>query len=70
MSTDLKKLKDTGSRSVPMTVNRYWGGEENGSCIQLTAEQEDGSIGYIQLNPIDIAELIVILKDHIFNNSN
>jgi len=62
MSTDLGNLKDTGSRNVDMSVTRYYGGEKNGLCIQLTAQMEDGIPGYVQLNASDIVALLLVLK--------
>lgn len=63
MSTDLGNLKDTGSRNVDMNVTRYSGGEKNGLCIQLSAQMEDGSTGYVQLNASDIVALLPVFKD-------
>ena len=57
MSTELKTLKNTGSRGVDMLVTRYYGGEQ-GVCLQLTAEQEEGGVGYVQLNKKDIIQLV------------
>lgn len=63
MSTDLGNLKDAGSRGVDMNVTRYSGGARNGLCIQLTAEMEEGSPGYVQLNASDIVALLPVFKD-------
>ena len=63
MSTDLGNLKDTGSRNVDMGVTRYSGGKKNGLCIQLTAQMEEGSPGYVQLNASDIVALLPVFKD-------
>ncbi len=60
MSTELGTLKDTGSRGVDLTVTRYWGGEA-GYCIQLTAEQEEGGIGYVQLSQEDFENMMELL---------
>lgn len=63
MSTDLGTLKDTGSRNVEMSVTRFSGGVKNGLCVQLTAQMEEGSPGYVQLNASDIVALLPVFKD-------
>lgn len=62
MSTDLGNLKDTGSRNVDMCVTRFYGGQKNGPCLQLTAQMEEGPTGYVQLNASDIVALLPIFK--------
>ena len=62
MSTELGTLSDTGSRGVDMIVTRYWGGDA-GECIQLTAEQEDGDWGYVQLSEQDFEALESLIKE-------
>jgi hypothetical protein len=62
MSTFLGTLENTGSRNVDMSVVRYWGGDANGVCLQLTATTEEGDAGYVQLNPSDIVALIPVFK--------
>jgi hypothetical protein len=57
MSTELKVLKNTGSRGVDMQVTKYSGGKQ-GVCFQLTADQEEGGVGYIQLNKKDLIQII------------
>ena len=61
MSTELGTLEGTGSRGVDMIVTRYWGGI-TGECIQLTAEQEDGDWGYVQLSLVDFVRLIELAE--------
>ena len=66
MSTDICEIKNTGSRNVSMGVTRYWGGDK-GVCVQLTANTEDGGIGYVQLSTQDIITLLPILKREIID---
>jgi hypothetical protein len=40
MSTEIRVLKESGSRNVDLSVTRYSGGNK-GICVQLTALQED-----------------------------
>ena len=56
MSRELKTLKRTGSRNVEMFVTKYWGGK-NGTCLQLTATQEEGLTGYVQINGNDLKKI-------------
>ena len=58
--TELKTIKKAGSRKVDVSVTRYWGGKA-GTCYQLTALQEEGNVGYVQLSRKDIAELVKII---------
>jgi hypothetical protein len=58
VSTELGTLHNTGSRKVDMTVARYWGGTE--PCYQLTAQQENGDWGYVQLTRNEIALLLAL----------
>jgi hypothetical protein len=67
MGTEIGVLKNTGSREVELSLTRYSGGCKNGICVQLTATQEDGISGYIQLSTADIIALIPILKEHIID---
>lgn len=60
MSYDITVLKNTGSRDVDMYVGGYWGGNNKGRCIQLTANEETNTFGCIQLNKEDIEKLIAI----------
>ena len=62
MSTTIGKLKNTGGRGVDMEVTRFWGGER-GVCIQLSAEQDEGMWGYIQLNKRDFKRLKKLAKE-------
>lgn len=61
MSTEIGVIEGTGSRGVEMGVTRYFGGEA-GVCIQLTAQQEEGRAGHVQLNAADIITLLPIFK--------
>ena len=65
MSTEIGTLKKSGSRNVDLHLNRYHGGRDKGVCIQLTAEMEEGSIGYIQLSGKDLNHLIPLFKKYI-----
>jgi hypothetical protein len=65
MSTQLGTIEDSGSRNVRMYLVRYYGGVKNGVCIQLTAEQEDGRMGYVQLNMSDMAQLLDMYEEHV-----
>ena len=57
MSTELIKMKRTGSRNVELSVVSFYGGK-NGMCIQLTGKMEEGGYGYVQLNKNDMKDLI------------
>ena len=57
MGTELKPLKNTGSRGIELSVTRYWGGDKHGTCFQLKGEMEEGGIGYVQLSKKDIRVL-------------
>ena len=65
MSTELGFIKHTGSRNVELQVTRYFGGEKNGLCLQLTGTTEEGSTGYVQLNKKDILCLIKVWQKEI-----
>lgn len=58
MSTELKPMKNTGSRNIELLVTRYYGGIKNGTCLQLTGPMEIGGCGYVQLNKKDMVKLI------------
>jgi len=64
MSTNLTTIKNTGSRNVDMDLTRYSGGEKNGVCLQLTAMQEDGKYGYVQINAKDLAKINKLWQKH------
>ena len=36
MSTELESLENTGSRKVKLLLTRYYGGDKNGVCLQIT----------------------------------
>jgi hypothetical protein len=59
VSTELGTMHSTGSRKVEMKVTRYWGGTE--PCYQLTAKQENGDCGYVQLTSNEIALLLALV---------
>jgi hypothetical protein len=65
MSTEIGILKESGSRGVELSLTRFWGGEKNGVCVQLTAEDEDGHTGYVQLSGDDILTILPILEKYI-----
>lgn len=69
MSTEIGTLHSTGSRNVDMYITRYWGGVENGVCVQLTAKQDEEDMGYIQLSVHDLLVLIPLLQQYIINYS-
>ena len=63
MSTELAILKNTGSRQVDISITQYYGGDKAGVCYQLTAEMEDGSVGYVQLSKMDLLKLFDKIAD-------
>lgn len=67
MSTEIGNLQDTGSRGVELNLNRYWGGDKRGVCVQLSAITEEGEHGYVQLSAADIISLLPILKKYILD---
>ena len=58
MSKELKPIGD-------MSVRRFWGGEERGSCIQLTRHNEEGVYDYVQISASEMKFLIKVFKKHI-----
>lgn len=68
MITEIGVLRETGSRNVDMHITRYWGGEDVGPCIQLTAPMEDGGVGYIQLSAFDLLAIFPILQKYIIES--
>lgn len=62
MSTEIGTIINSGSRGVGLSLTRYWGGEA-GACLQLTAKQDDGAYGYVQLSASDIILIMPILKE-------
>jgi len=54
MSTILCKL------SKGVTVTRYWGGAEDGTCIQIT-----GNNGYVNFGGKDVKKLIDVLTEQV-----
>jgi len=70
MSTEIGTLKKSGSRNVDLQLTRYYGGTDNGVCIQLTAEMQEGRTGYVQLSAKDIVTLIPILNKYLIEYSD
>jgi hypothetical protein len=62
MTTELK------ARSRNYWLTSFGGGAKRGRCIQVTAQQEDGKFGYIQLNRNDAKALIKDLKTFLKDN--
>jgi len=60
MSTDLGILKQSNGKEILIT--RFYGGESDGVCVQLT---KMGSGRYIQLSGSDLITLIPILQEYI-----
>ena len=69
MSTELGTLERTGSRNVPLSITRYYGGKKKGVCVQFTALEEKGEYGYVQLSASDLLTLIPILQKEIVDYS-
>lgn len=67
MSTEIGTLADTGSRGVEMSLQRFWGGDKHGICVQLTAQMEKGEAGYVQLSTADIIALIPVFKKYVLD---
>ena len=67
MSTEIGTLKKSGSRNVDLQLTRYYGGRDKGVCIQLTAEMEEGKIGYVQLSAKDLNHLIPLFKKYVID---
>ena len=63
MSTELGRIENTGSRGVAMQVTRYAGGVRVGPCLQLSAQQEQGDWGYVELSASDIVALMPVFKE-------
>lgn len=62
MSTEIATIKNSGSREVDLDVGFYSGGAK-GVCIQLTAEMEEGGIGYVQISYQDWRLLRAMVND-------
>lgn len=66
MSTEIGILYSTmKDKHTQLHINRFYGGKENGVCVQLT--NQDGH--FIQLNTGDLLTLIPILEEYIINFS-
>ena len=64
MSTELGAIQGTGSRNVPMRITRYYGGDSARSCFQLSAEMEEGKIGYVQVTMEDLELIKKVCEVH------
>lgn len=62
MSQQIAIFVGTGSRNVPLTITRYYGGKDIGVCYQLTAEMEEGTTGYIQLTPNELMCVLNVIQ--------
>lgn len=62
MSTELKKIKNTGKEGVDLQFTTFYGGKDKGKMVQLTQGigclLGDGEPGYIQLTMKDIPRVI------------
>jgi len=71
MSTEIGILKNAGSRNKDVSITRYYGGKEKGTCLQLTQEMEHGSkfhsYGYVQLSVQDLVDLLPIIQKHVID---
>ena len=56
MTTELKPT------SIAYWLTSFYGGVKRGRCIQITAKEEDGSFGYVQLTKEDAKALIKDLQ--------
>lgn len=57
MSTQLESVS---SRNGEVLMTRFWGGKEDGVCLQLTSTSAPD---YIQLNRDQVMELMVALDE-------
>ena len=58
MSTELK-----ASLGHPMSLTRYWGGDDKGAMIQVTGPNCDSEIGYIGLSRAEAISLAIDLLE-------
>lgn len=65
MSQQIMIMKGTGSRNVPLSITRYYGGKDVGVCYQLTAEMEEGTIGYVQLTPNELMCILSVVRNDV-----
>ena len=65
MSQQIMIMNGTGSRNVPLTITRYYGGKNVGVCYQLTAEMEEGTTGYVQLTPNELMCILSVVRNDI-----
>lgn len=62
MSKDLGRIKRHGYDDL--TVTQFWGGDDQGICVQLTGYMPDKDMsGYVQMNAGEIIALLPVLKD-------
>lgn len=70
MSTEIGTIHNAGSRNVDVQVTRYWGGDKNGVCYQLTADMGEHlhhNTGLIQLKYDEILGLLKIIHNSMIN---
>lgn len=60
MSKTLKTIRDTGRNKTDMTISEFYGGEKNGSMMQVTQGfgRDIDEPGFIQLTKKDAEKLI------------
>lgn len=64
MSTEIGKLKNVMNTDT-ISVTRFYGGEENGVCVQIT----DSKNNFLQFNVSDLMTLIPLLETYIIEYS-
>jgi hypothetical protein len=64
MSTEIGKLKKVMNEET-VSITRFYGGEENGVCVQLT----DSKNNFLQFNVSDLITLIPLLETYIIEYS-
>ena len=65
MSQQIMITNGTGSRNVPLSITRYCGGKDVGVCYQLTAEMEEGTMGYVQLTPNELMCVLSVVRNDV-----
>lgn len=65
MSQQIMIMEGTGSRNVPLSITRYYGGKDVGVCYQLTAEMEEGTTGYVQLTPNELMCILSVVRNDV-----
>ncbi len=64
MSTDIGNLKNVMNEET-ISITRFYGGEENGVCVQLT----DHKNNFLQFNVSDLMTLIPLLETYVIEYS-